>query len=305
MKDNNFPSSDAYKLRSQFDKLVMNSLDYFAEILAFACYSVNQEIIEASDILSQLPIPDSPNQINVTDHLLTRQEALALGDNMLHDTYMYEQKMMHCIKNGLIEELNSMGGIDNNLHIGIPVKDPVRYYRDLLLAQNTLVSRAAIEGVLAPEAAYSLSDYFVLQIESCHTIAQFSQISQEINTYFCKCVQEIKYPRTDDATVNKAIQYIIEHVHENLSTQQIADYLDTSCDYISRKFKKMTGSSIPDFINQQKVTVAKTLLKYSDRTLATISNQLSYSSQSYFQTQFKRITGMTPNEYRNSVTDKS
>lgn len=294
------PLTDANKLRTQFDNMTKMDLEYYAAILASVYCSINHELIRTSVILRQIPSHSEPDNTAMDTHLLSRQEAIIFGDKEPHNTYNYEQKMLHCVKYGLVEELNSIGGLTNDMHIGTLLTDSIRYYKNLLLAQNTLFSRAAIEGGLAPEAAYSMSDLYVLQIENCETINQLNQVSQTIRNDFCKSVRDIRSPQTGDAIVDNAIQYIGEHVSENLSAQQIADYLDISREYLSSKFKKATGASLPDFINRSKIEVAKRLLRFTDKTLVAISNYLSYSSQSYFQTQFKRVTGMTPMEYRRS-----
>ncbi|MDD4156395.1 MAG: AraC family transcriptional regulator [Candidatus Cloacimonetes bacterium] len=56
--------------------------------------------------------------------------------------------------------------------------------------------------------------------------------------------------------------------------------------------------SITEFIIQCKIRDAKRLLRYSEKTLCEISNYLCFSSQSYFQTVFKKDTSLTPSKYR-------
>ena len=62
--------------------------------------------------------------------------------------------------------------------------------------------------------------------------------------------------------------------------------------------------NITDFIIKSKIRDAKRLLRYSNRSLSEISTHLCFSSQAYFQTVFKKSTGMTPNEYRNVHNEK-
>ena len=56
--------------------------------------------------------------------------------------------------------------------------------------------------------------------------------------------------------------------------------------------------NIGAFITQSKLREAQSLLKYSDMTIAEISNYLCFSSQSYFQNVFKNECGITPAKYR-------
>lgn len=297
--DNDLPLSEADELRVQLDKLVSMNLEYYAEVLAAVYCSINHELVSLDMILDQIQMQNGGSGIDT--QLLAEQESIVFGSNIPHNTYYYEQKLLHCVKNGLVEELHSMGVLEENMRAGAVTNDTVSHYKSLVHAQVTLISRAAIEGGLDPETAYSISDLYLQQIEGCHSLNELGKLSYAVRNDYCRRVREIKYPLTDDVSVNKAILYIIEHVHESLSAQQIAEHLGISRVYLSSKFKKATGVSIPDYINEQKIIVAKMLLRFSDKTLSMISNYLSYSSQSYFQTQFKRITGMTPTEYKRSA----
>ena len=58
------------------------------------------------------------------------------------------------------------------------------------------------------------------------------------------------------------------------------------------------GVNLNDFITRCKMEEAGDLLLYTDKSLAEISNYLSYSSQSYFQNVFKKHYGVTPMAYR-------
>ena len=59
--------------------------------------------------------------------------------------------------------------------------------------------------------------------------------------------------------------------------------LSVSKEYLSKRFKKATNTTIPDYINRQKITESKRLLRFTNKSLSDISEFLSYSSQSYFQ----------------------
>ena len=69
--------------------------------------------------------------------------------------------------------------------------------------------------------------------------------------------------------------------------------------YLSTKFKKETGMTLSQYIQEQKIGKAKSLLKSTDRSILEIATYLGFSSQGYFQNVFKKLTGMTPKDYRN------
>ena len=60
-----------------------------------------------------------------------------------------------------------------------------------------------------------------------------------------------------------------------------------------------TGKTVNEHIIETKIRDAKRLLQYSDMSYGEIAATLAFSSQAYFQTVFKRETGLTPGEYQN------
>lgn len=298
MLENDLPTDSYGTLEMLASKLPTISLEYFAVLLSLFYCEINHSVIQPKQILDQVQFNSS---LQTQDpELLVQQEQIVFGDKAPHNTYEYEKKMLYCVRNGLVEDLHKMGSIDSESRVEISSANPLQHYKNLLMAQKTLISRAAIDGGVDPETAFSLSDIYTHQIESSSSLREINSISYSMRDQYCKLVRDIKRPKTSDMTVNRAISYIIEHIHEKMSTDEIAEDVGVSREYLSSKFKKNTGMSIPDYINEQKIFIARKLLKFSDKSLIEIANFLSYSSQSYFQTQFKKITGMTPLEYRNT-----
>ena len=83
-----------------------------------------------------------------------------------------------------------------------------------------------------------------------------------------------------------------------IPVEDIAKSLYLSRPYLSKKFKNDTGISVTEFIHRQKIEEAKRLLKYTDKSLLSISIYLSFSSQSHFTNMFKKMTGQLPKDYR-------
>ena len=79
----------------------------------------------------------------------------------------------------------------------------------------------------------------------------------------------------------------------------MADYIGYNKYYMSKVFLKEYKMTISDYIKQQKIEVAKDFLKSTNLSVANISVKLCFSSPSYFSSVFRKITGITPNEYRN------
>lgn len=94
------------------------------------------------------------------------------------------------------------------------------------------------------------------------------------------------------------IDYMREHIFENLNVQKICSTLHYNRSYIFKQFKKNTGSSIMAYFNEMKIEKAKELLRETDMSVASISETLSFESPNYFSKLFKKTTGHTPSTYR-------
>ena len=84
------------------------------------------------------------------------------------------------------------------------------------------------------------------------------------------------------------MSYIRNHVNTPLSLDDVAASIGRSVSYTGNLFKKETGQTLGNYIAECRLEEAKSLLYYTDMTLAEISSYLCFSSQSYFQNVFKK-----------------
>ena len=101
--------------------------------------------------------------------------------------------------------------------------------------------------------------------------------------------------------IHRCIQYISTGYAEHLTLESAARALFLSPDYLSRIFSKETGTSFNRYLNNVRITKAKELIRSGNLRLTDISQMVGYDDQSYFTKVFRRITGMSPNEYRKKV----
>ena len=92
-------------------------------------------------------------------------------------------------------------------------------------------------------------------------------------------------------------KYIREHINERITLDQIAKAVFLSPNYCNRIFKKRTGSTISDFIINEKIIEAKKMILQGE-VLSEVARRLGYQEYSYFSRQFKKITGITPIYFR-------
>jgi len=84
----------------------------------------------------------------------------------------------------------------------------------------------------------------------------------------------------------------------------ISKELDTEYKYLSQLFSSVEGITIEHYIILQKIEKAKELIVYDELTLSEIAWKLNYSSVAHLSSQFKKITGMSPKNFKNIGTNK-
>lgn len=103
--------------------------------------------------------------------------------------------------------------------------------------------------------------------------------------------------RSRSAPIEKARQYVLDHVEEQINLQDVADYVFLSPNYLSSLFKKQYGQSFISYINQVKVNRACELIRERKLLIGEIAFQLGYENAYYFARVFRRYTGMSPSEW--------
>lgn len=84
-------------------------------------------------------------------------------------------------------------------------------------------------------------------------------------------------------------------------SEYLADKMRYEYHYLSSLFSQMEGTTIEQFFIQMKVAKIKELIEEDKLTLSQISYKFGYSSPAHLTNQFKKITGMTPTEYKKSI----
>jgi len=95
----------------------------------------------------------------------------------------------------------------------------------------------------------------------------------------------------------------VQHLKARKPTQMnFSDYLSEKCgyeySYLSHLFSSVTGQTIEQYIIAQKIEKVKEWLSYGELSLSEIAWRLGYSSAAHLGNQFKKVTGLTPGQYK-------
>lgn len=178
------------------------------------------------------------------------------------------------------------------------VDDPVQNQKYLCVSSITVATRAAIEKGMNEEDALNASDLYIQRFDACKSVAEVLDVHKEMMAFFTHRMAQIRKAQTFSRPVVRVRDYVYLHLHDRITVEEIADHIGLNPSYLSTLFKKETGTTITDYIQDRRVECAENLLRFSDYSFAEIANITAFSSQSYFNTVFKKKTGMTPLAYR-------
>ncbi|NQX58075.1 helix-turn-helix domain-containing protein [Paenibacillus qinlingensis] len=134
------------------------------------------------------------------------------------------------------------------------------------------------------------------RIQQCSTMEELEQLMLEWVTLSSEAVQdqkEEKYPIT-----SFVMDYIQEHLSEEIYLDILAEKLKMSSGYLSSYFKAKTGKNIVDYINETRIAKATDLLADSRIKIHDAAKSVGYQNITSFNRMFKKYTGVTPSEYR-------
>ena len=109
---------------------------------------------------------------------------------------------------------------------------------------------------------------------------------------------------TENRVVSEILEIVDENIYERLSVNSICESLSYSRSYVSKVFKNATGYSPLEYILKKKIREAKKLIRDDKYSFTQISEILAFDNSHYFSTVFKRVTNMSPSEYKNSVSSR-
>lgn len=105
----------------------------------------------------------------------------------------------------------------------------------------------------------------------------------------------------DNTLIGIVQKYIDEHYTEDIALQDIAGFLDYSDVYFCKLFKHNFGKNFITYLNEYRMNKAKELLSDPMINIKNVGQEVGYRDANYFTRLFKRMTGVTPSEYRSGV----
>lgn len=137
---------------------------------------------------------------------------------------------------------------------------------------------------------------FSAKINQAATMDELEKAAAQFAAYFEECCGTESGPM--NPAIRAAIDYIDENYAEKLTLEDVASQIYLNKTYVSQLFKKELDVSFGDYLENVRIGKAKELLRTTAKSISQISEEVGYTSQSYFTKVFKKSAGMGPLRYR-------
>lgn len=272
----------------------------FLNLLLFLHFALTGEKL---DIGQAFGITDTQLQ-KVIAQRHSRQTYQEREEHRQHGTYQFEQQMLTLIRDGAVEQLEQLLLATANspaVQEGKLAETPLRQAKNIFIGWATMVGKvAAISGGLDIEQAYRLIDTYIQECEKIQSEDAIKNLQYNMSMDFAHRVAEQKLPPNISREVYACMQFASSHINEPIQAEDVVAFSGMSRAYLFQKFQQELGMGIGAYIMQCRIQEAKSLLQFTEKSLGEISSYLCFSSQSHFQTQFKKNVGQTPAQYRKS-----
>ena len=167
-----------------------------------------------------------------------------------------------------------------------------------------IIARICIDGGMEHNIAYTLSDIYIRQCDACRDPEEIIDLTGVMMLDFARRMQEIRKADSVSLHVRRTVDYIYQNLGSHLTLEMAAEHEKLDPSYLSKLFSKEMKLPFKAYVLQAKVTTAQNILTFSDFPIVEIAASLGFSSQSAFSAAFKKITGMTPRQYRREFREE-
>jgi len=282
-------------------KIKSKLINYFENLLIVntnRCYYCGKllEYLFGTAVTDDLVGDTSRERIFISDDYFT--EMIKNREKLFHHPpYFLEQEMLSKIKSGNLNDTLAVLKEINSLKRTRLSKDVLRSVKNSLICSVTLFTRAAIEGGVTPEAAFTLSDSIILAIEEINNMPELMDYEYTAVKQYVQIVQDLSRIKYSNI-IQQAISYIYKNLTNKLTLHKISDAIYVHPNYLSSLFKREVGMSLPDYIMKTRVDESKYYIRYTNTKISDIAAFYQFCNQSYYTQVFRKFSGCTPNEYR-------
>lgn len=207
----------------------------------------------------------------------------------------------------LLAATGLIGGRSCSIHWNA-VKSFKEMFPDVKVTEDKIIT--AERGIYTNGGGYSFLNLMLYLVE---------QLFDRTTAIFCSKIFQIDIERTSqspfsifhiqkghgDELINRAQHYIEQNLEEKISFEKLATELAVSRRNFDRRFIKATGNTPVEYLQRVKVEAAKKELEKGRKTVFEVMCDVGYSDDKAFREVFKKVTGISPQEYKQKYSRES
>ncbi|CDN40986.1 helix-turn-helix domain-containing protein [Paenibacillus sp. P22] len=295
----NLHAANRRPLLDLYEKVPLLPPDRARALSLMVHYAIRRQSVDpAASLLADSPLQEPAASKGESDAELSRGRRSGL----LHANLAHERVLLHYVRTGERERMRTfaMEFIIGEDEFGVLAKrSRLRSEKNLMITGIALICRAAVEGGLHEEDAFTLSDYYIQQLEEMGSLQEVGAVMTKALFDFVDRVAQVRRGHYSPS-VQDCLHEIASQLYGDLSLGRLAERVHLSPNYLSGLFKKEVGLTLSEYIQRERIGEAKKLLALTDYPVADIAAWLSFHDQSYFIKVFKKWEGTTPRAYRRS-----
>ena len=217
--------------------------------------------------------------------------------------YAVENAMLEAIRRGDISEATYQQNLFMGFTLDQRLPDRLQDAKYMIVAVNTAYRKAIEQAAVHPIYIDAISGRFVQEIEKAGSMAELLALIPQMIRHYCLLVQKHSLEKYSES-VRNCLNWIDFHYMEPLSLESLAARFVINKNYLSSRFHREVGMTLTDYINKTRVQQAEKLLRKTTLSMQDIAEKCGFSDANYFTRTFKKINGMSPNQYRKAVDTK-
>lgn len=238
----------------------------------------------------------------IDNHSFYESHAFNFNNKMIESNYEIEKSLLKIVRNGDVEAASSFDFHKTANQMLIYQNNSFTNMKTNLMIFDALCNREIIKCGVDLHIANKISNNIKFQINKISLSSELRNIAQKILFTYSKVVRDYTLPN-NSSNIKKIILYIRKNLTEKISLEDIAKELYITKEHLSRLFKKEMGITISEYIIKIKIEEAKKMLISTDHNILDIAQLLNFANSSHFSNSFKKITGVSPTDYRKNPSN--
>ncbi len=244
------------------------------------------------------PVTDAKHRSSeVATDLSYEQTDASINMKAIEERYAVENQLLQAISQGLSHKVEVIMTNMTSSNFEKRTADPIRNMQNYCIIMNTLLRKAVENGSVHPFYIDKLSSDFARKIEQVTTMESARKLQKDMIHKYCLLVKNHSM-KGYSLLVQKVVTAIDSDLTADLSLNTLASKMNVNASYLSTLFKRETGSTLTDYVNEKRIQHGILLLHSTGLQIQTIASYCGIPDVNYFTKLFKKKVGKTPKEYR-------